>query len=153
MGRPVEERDLWAAVVSQAADDINTEDYRSVDYALAVSFFIASGEWAASRQAIADCIELHVSDIERLGRAAIAARHVRDGAPPAERPRPVRHPVQRVANSMPVHCPALPVARTKHPPMPRLEPASPRIAKLPRKCQPTRDRNWWIAKFMAKHAA
>jgi hypothetical protein len=145
----VQERDLWAAVVTQAADDINTESYRSVEYNQAVSFFTASGDWAKSRQAIADFMELHVNDIERLGRTTIAARHACDGPPPAERP----HPKQPVAYTAPVQCPAPPVAETRHLLVPRLEPASSRNTELSRKCRPARDRNWWIAKFMAKHAA
>jgi hypothetical protein len=149
----VAERDLWAAVVSQAADDIRTEDYRSVEYAQAVSFFTAPGEWATSRQASADCMDLHVDDIKRLGRAVIAARHARDGAPPAEQPRPVRQSVQRAVYAPPVHRPTPPVVETKRPPKLRPEPTSPRIAKLPRKHRPARDRNWWVAQFMAKQTA
>jgi hypothetical protein len=147
----VPERDLWAAVVSQAADDINTKNYQSIEYDQAVSFFTASGEWATSRQGIADFMELHVNDIERLGRTTIAVRHACDGPPPAGRLRLE----QPATGTVPVPCSALPVAETRHLLVPPLEPASSRNteSELSRKCRPARDRDWWVAKFMAKQEA
>lgn len=87
------ERELWAAVVLLASDDIASQDYGSFDFNQAVAFFCGDGEWAKSRQAIADTMNLHVNDLERLGRTAMAARIVRDGPLPViERPAPVVRP-------------------------------------------------------------
>jgi hypothetical protein len=75
-------RSLWVQVVLQARDDIDTKHYRSHVYHEAVAFFTHDGPWGQSRQEIADRIDLHRDDLKRLGRAAIKARHARDGAPP-----------------------------------------------------------------------
>jgi hypothetical protein len=75
-------RSLWIQVVLQARDDIDTEHYLSHDYHQAVAFFTHDGLWGQSRQEIADRIDLHPDDLERLGQVAIKARHARDGVPP-----------------------------------------------------------------------
>lgn len=73
-------QDLWAAVVMQARDDIAAFPIRSVEYAQAVEFFTAGGEWGKSRQAIADFLELHPDDIRRFGEAAIKRRALEEPA-------------------------------------------------------------------------
>jgi hypothetical protein len=101
------ERNLWIAVALQAANDINTEDYTSMDYDAAVSFFTAPGEWAESRQHIADCIGRHPEELTRMGRAAIAARHLR------EPPTPTR--VRAVGTRLPTVLPKAPELRVMNP--------------------------------------
>jgi hypothetical protein len=137
------EREMWIGVVLQAANDINIEPYGSVEYGEAVSFFIAPGEWAESRQRIADCIGRHADELMRMGRAAIDRRHLRDG------PEPVR--VRMVGNRTAV----LPTA-----PAPRLTNPAPVVPLIvsphrgaPRLHKERRDRQWWIQQFMAKQAA
>jgi hypothetical protein len=76
------ERALWSAVVLQARVDIDYAEYDTTLYDTAVAFFLGAGEWGESRQHIADLLELHPDDLTRLGREAIAARHLRDGVPP-----------------------------------------------------------------------
>jgi hypothetical protein len=86
----VSERDLYAAAVELAVHDLDTEDYGSTHYEQSVLFFTAAaGEWADSREAIADHLELHGDDLARLGARAIAARQLRDGVPKV-RVRPAR---------------------------------------------------------------
>jgi hypothetical protein len=102
----VSERDLYAAAVEIAAHDLDTEPYGSTDYAQSVLFFTAaSGEWADSREAIADQLGLHGDDLARLGARAIAARHLRDGGPKVRVPTPYEGPtscpVPRLTNPAP----------------------------------------------------
>jgi hypothetical protein len=92
---------LWAAVVLQARDDLDTEVYNSVDYSQAAAFFTAPGDWAISRRAIADALDLHPDDLTRLGRAVTAARSIRDGGPPVV-VRPVPRLVVSVAAPIPM---------------------------------------------------
>jgi hypothetical protein len=94
-------RALWAAVVIQARDDLETEEYNSVDYGQAAAFFSAPGDWATSRRAIADALDLHPDDLMRLGRAVTAARTARDGGPPVVA-RPVPRLVVSVVEPVPV---------------------------------------------------
>lgn len=176
-------RKLWAAVVLQARDDLDTAKYGSTKYITAKSFFTANGAWAESRQDIADELELHPDDLMRLGRATLAARHLRDGPEPVSvspgLPTPVpTRPVLRLTNPAPVGPKAPwptitatmpapePVKPKRKPGRPRRLPViEPPAAKPPRQQrhltppQPrhgpreVRDREWWIARFLAKNAA
>jgi hypothetical protein len=94
-------RALWAAVILQARDDLDTEHYGSVEHGHADAFFTAPGDWAVSRRAIADALDLHPDDLMRLGRAVTAARTARDGGPPVVA-RPVPRLVVSVAAPVPV---------------------------------------------------
>jgi hypothetical protein len=136
-GGVMSERDMWAAVVLQAADDIEVEPRGSVEYDDAVAFFTGRGQWLESRRAVADHCGLHADDIERLGRIAIESRAERD-PPPA-----------------PVIPPRLVAAATAYTP-PIARPADALSVKRPnspRRAGEKRDRTWWIARFMAKQAA
>jgi hypothetical protein len=146
----VQHRALWSAVVLQARADIESEDRDGYDYAQAVAFFTGSGDWARSRQSIADCLELHPDDLMRLGKAAIAARCLRDGDAP----------VMVDAAGSASECamglrsrPASPIPRPEPLAMP--VPAEPIPLKRGRPRKPTErhDRNWWIQDFLRKQAA
>jgi hypothetical protein len=147
-------RALWSAVVLHAVNDIDSEHYRSLEYGEAVAFFTAAhGPWAESRQAIADYLGLHSDDLTRLGRAAIEARHLRDGPEPITvrpaveiQPTSTR-PVPRVTNPAPV-VPRPPVIRRPDPPE-RDRNRTPNR----RPGDPPRDRDWWIRRFMDKQVA
>jgi hypothetical protein len=144
-------RALWSAVVLNAVNDIDGEHYRSLEYSEAVAFFTAArGPWAESRQAIADYLGLHADDLTRLGRAAIEARHLRDGPEPITvraavaiqpiTPRPVLS-----SNPAPV-VPRAPVIRRPDPPE--------RVREYRRRPgDPPRDRDWWIRRFLDKQVA
>lgn len=143
-------RALWSAVVLHAVADIDGEHYRSAEYAEAVAFFTAArGPWAESRQAVADCLNLHTDDLARLGRAAIEARHLRDGPEPiivraAVAIQPITpRPVARTPDPAPV-VPRPPVIRRPDPPAKR--------EYRRRPGDPPRDRNWYIARFLAEQA-
>jgi hypothetical protein len=135
----VAERGLWVAVVMQAAEDIRTEERGSYHYAQSESFFTGIGEWARSREDVADSIDLHPDDLMRLGRAAIAARCLRDGDAAATVPEVSVTGV--VQPSRPVPVLLLPA------------PAEPRPRGRPRKPTVAHDRDWWIKQFMEKQAA
>ncbi|MBN8903436.1 MAG: hypothetical protein BGO51_27890 [Rhodospirillales bacterium 69-11] len=79
----------------QALDDIRCEPRSSLDHLQAVSFFLAGGEWAKARAAIADQLGLHPDDLERAGRMCVAARDTAEPPelPPAPEPEttPSRH--------------------------------------------------------------
>jgi hypothetical protein len=141
-------RALWSAVVLSAVADIDGEHYRSAEYAQAVSFFLDPGAWGESRQNIADCLNLHADDLTRLGRAAIAARHLRDGPPPVS-VRTVEagtcRPAPRLTNPVPV-VPRPPVIRRPDPPE-RVREYRRRPGDSPR------DRDWWIQRFLDKQVA
>jgi hypothetical protein len=160
----VEHRALWSAVVLQARADIESEDRDGYDYAQALAFFTGSGDWAKSRQSIADCLELHPDDLMRLGKAAIAARCLRDGevavmvaaagsasecamglrsrpASPIPRPEPLKIPV-----------PAEPIPRLGTSGVRQPNEKIP-LLKRGRPRKPVQDRNWWIARFLARQAA
>jgi hypothetical protein len=130
---------MWIGVVLQAANDINIEHYGSVEYGEAVSFFIAPGEWAESRQRIADCIGRHTDELMRMGRVAIDRRHLRDG------PEPVR--VRASVEIQPT------VGR----PVPRLTnpaPVVPLVAAVRRgRPKSNYDPSFWFREFMNKRAA
>jgi hypothetical protein len=125
------ERALWIAVVLRAVADIASEPLGSVEYNDATVFFTAGGEWAFSRSAVAGHVDLHPDDLERAGRRCIAARRAAEGMPVEILPTKVSPPQG---------------------PLPRLEAIPPR-EKLSRQPRERRDRHWWIAKFMAQHAA
>jgi hypothetical protein len=74
-------RNLWAAVVNQAFDDLRELAYGSVDYEQSVQFLTGRGEWASWREQVADYLELHPDDIRRAGLAVIQTRHRADGGP------------------------------------------------------------------------
>jgi hypothetical protein len=160
---------MWIAVALQAANDIATEDYGSTEYGEAVSFFTSPGEWAESRQRVADCIGRHTDELTRMGRAAIAVRHLRDG------PEPVR---ERVAGSAPHSTSGLrsrpatlrdgsepvrvrasvEIQPTVERPVPRLTNPAPVVSLIAptrhgRPQKERRDRQWFITQFMAKQAA
>jgi hypothetical protein len=171
----VSARDLWSAVVLQAALDLEFEAYRTVLFEQAQSFFQAAGEWAVSRQAIADCLALHVNDLERLSRDILKRRAAIDGGPPVAETRPavvVRRlpepspvvqplrPPDHVALRSPVVRP--PVATppdTVVVPFKRAAPLERKLAPLapanrkPRRGTDLRDRDWWIKRFMTKQSA
>jgi len=75
-------RALWGAAVLQAKEDVEHQPFNSIAYDQAVAFFVGGGAWAESRSALADCLEVHPDDIERVGRRCIAARRKLDGLPP-----------------------------------------------------------------------
>jgi hypothetical protein len=75
-------RALWSAAVMQAKADVEHQPFESIGYDQAVAFFIGGGAWAESRLALADCLELHPGDLERVGRRCIAARRQLEGLPP-----------------------------------------------------------------------
>jgi hypothetical protein len=166
----VEHRALWVAVVMQARADIESEDRDGYDYAQAVAFFTGSGDWARSRQSIADCLELHPDDLMRLGKAAIAARCLRDGdapvmvdaagsasecamglrsrpASPIPRPEPLAMPV-------PAEPMVLSEAFNMEPDSRHIKsPIAVKKRGRPRKPVVPHDRNWWISRFLEKQAA
>jgi len=84
-------RALWGAAVLQAKADVEQQPIGSIDYDYAVAFFVGGGAWAESRAALADCLDVHPDDIERVGRRCIAARRKLEGLPPKTR----RGPQQR----------------------------------------------------------
>jgi hypothetical protein len=91
-------------------------------------FMTAGGEWGLSRLTIAGHIDLHPDDLERCGRRCIATR--------------------RVAEGLPVEIIKTQAAPQEVPfPRPQAIPAPVKRERL------KRDRNWWIAKFMAHAAA
>jgi hypothetical protein len=116
---------LWAAVVLQAIHDLD-DDPRSLEYSDAVAFFTGTREWRRSRTDIADRIGVHADDLERCGRRLIDARTI-----------PEVLPVQ-----------VAPLVRLVVTPAPEPEPV-----KSPRRVKPTKDRNWWISRFLATQAA
>ena len=141
------DRNLWIAVVFQARDDLDTEDYASVEYGEAVAFFTNThGSWAQSRQDIADHLGLHSDDLTRMGRAVIAARHLRDG------PEPV---IERAVGSASHSTSGLrsrPATLTT--PVPCLTNPAPVVPFIAaRKPRERRDRQWWINQFLTRQAA
>lgn len=179
------DRNLWGAVVLKAHDDLDTAKYGSSHYITAKSFFTASGKWAESRQAIADELELHPDDLMRLGRATLAARHLRDGPEPVSVSAGIRpqcattsRPAPRLTNpapagpkpswptitaTMPAPEPQKPKRRPGRPrKVPAAVPPTAKPARQERRLTPpqprngpreVRDRNWWIAQFLARNAA
>ncbi len=83
-------RALWGAAVLQAKEDVERQPFNSIAYDQAVAFFVGGGAWAESRSALADCLDVHPDDIERVGRRCIAARRKLDGLPPDTGQRPQR---------------------------------------------------------------
>ena len=82
-------RALWAAVVWQALQDIESERYGSTDYTQSVTLLTAPfGPWAVWRQEIADMLDLHGDDLMHAGRLAIADREALETPPP---PIPIVH--------------------------------------------------------------
>jgi hypothetical protein len=140
-GGVMAERELWAAVVLQAQADLDGEAYGSVLYAQAEAFFVGAGPWGASRAEVADRLDLHGDDLRRLGRATLAARALRDGPPPVV--------VRAVADPIPSPIPRPVVVSVC--PAPAV--ADLRVARRHKPIPERRDRNWWIAQFMARQAA
>jgi hypothetical protein len=134
-------RGLWSAVVLQAKTDLETQHYTSVAYGQAKSFFLAAGEWAESRQAIADCIGVHTEELTRLGRMTIAARHLLDGGRDAI--------TEDVAQSP---------QRDSQQPAPNLTHPAPAATKHPRRYAQRagtelHNREWFIQRFLKKEGA
>jgi hypothetical protein len=121
------ERALWTAVVLQSIHDLDHERH-STEYTDAVAFFTGTGEWRRSRTDIADRIGVHADDLERCGRRLIDAR--------------------RIAGVLPVQVAPLPSLVVAAVPIVVPEPV-----KSPRRVKPTKDRNWWISRFLATQAA
>ena len=121
------DRALWSAVVQQAMDDLNEAPFGSTDHATAVAFFIGGGDWRQSRTDIADRIGIHADDLERCGRRLIEARRVAAGIP-----------------AVPSQLAPAPAQAAPVPVLVVRQLCKPRIAR------PVKDRNWWIAKFMAE---
>lgn len=122
---------LWMAVVQQALDDLDYEPYGSQLHASATAFFLRGDDWAASRAAIADQIELHPDDLRRAALRHIAERQARDPAPAPRPPgvtarppacRAVATTVERPACSNP---PPVPPSRCTPPPPSRAQPPRP----------------------------
>jgi hypothetical protein len=86
-------RALWAQVVQQAKDDVDSQPVDSVLYEQAAAFFAGGGAWAESRRTVADMLDVHPDDLRRGGVRWIAERRERDGLPDA--PPPVVLPVSR----------------------------------------------------------
>lgn len=135
--------DLWAAAVTQSAEDLRDEPYESTEYYEAEAFFFHGGPWGQSRREVADQLRLHENDLSRLGRAVRFQRYAVDGGPP-----PVKRPVRRTAAPLPVVAPPPPAPVPYTPPVVRGPPPKPQ-----RKPRPVHDRNWWIERFLAKQAA
>jgi hypothetical protein len=79
---------LWSAVVQQALNDLDFEPYGSQLYVAATAFLLrCEGEWAASRAAIADQLNLHADDLRHAGQRHLAERLAREPLPtPCPRP-------------------------------------------------------------------
>jgi len=75
-------RALWAAVVIQALDDIESEPMASAAFTDAEAFFTRMGAWGEARMAIADFLDLHPDDLERVGRRALAMRRAGEASRP-----------------------------------------------------------------------
>src|SRR3954468_22279752 len=97
-------RGLWGAVVLQAKADIQTEPLRSLEFEQAVAFFTGGGDWVQTRTAIADFLELHRDDLERMGRRCINERRAAEGLEPLPA-RPVPSPRRRASQAS-THRPA-----------------------------------------------
>jgi hypothetical protein len=128
------ERTLWTQVVLQARDDLADADRLSFNFNQAYAFFTGRHDWRRSREDIAECIGLHVDDLERLGRQTLAART--DQA--------VEQKVE------PVKLKSDPVPAIVHRPEPSLSVVP---AKRGRPRNAVRDRNWWIQDFLRREAA
>jgi hypothetical protein len=109
-------RRLWGAVLCQACEDLEREEFNSYWYHQAAAFFLGGGEWAESRRTICDMLDLHPDDLHRPALRMINARRLEHGLPPLQ-PRPAfiasqpRTPEQRASP------PVAPQARL---PLPRL---------------------------------
>lgn len=103
-------RNLWAAVVNQALDDLREFPYGSVEYTQAFEFFTGLGEWQRSREQIADYLELHPDDIRKAGKAVIQARRLVDGG---DRPAPRRIALVQPAEAPPAFLPPPPDIRQR----------------------------------------
>jgi hypothetical protein len=121
------ERALWIAVVLRAICDITHEPPGTQEYNEAAAFFIGGGNWALSRAAVAGHIDLHPDDLRRCGRRCISDRRV----------------AKINVNQPAPHQETTPLPRQVV--KPRLKPATLERIK--------RDKNWWIAKFMAERKA
>lgn len=93
------DRDLWAAVVLQARDDVAELPIDSVEYLSAVSFLTSETRyWRAARADIAAHLLLHGDDIRRAGLKWVNARRLAAGLEdPAPPPARVIEPVAAAA--------------------------------------------------------
>lgn len=128
------ERRLWAAVVHQAAHDLECP-VDSAEYHKAESFFLADGKWAIKRTEIADHLDVHGDDLARYGRRLINARRAACGLPPWHAPAPPRADAQRHATA-----PAPPPPQQRPAPRAPLAVASPHAADVPLRRAPTKPR-------------
>jgi hypothetical protein len=73
---------LWLSVLQTAFNDLEHEPFNSYWHNEAMSFFFASGPWAASRQALCDMIDCHPHDLHRPALRVINRRRLEQGLPP-----------------------------------------------------------------------
>jgi len=142
---------LWAAVIVQAIEDLQYEPYASLTFREAESFLLGGGDWARSRQALADCVDMHGDDLRRRAQVLLAERHAKE-PPPAREVRPpppvvVPKPIVVAPTAKPV---TLSVPPARSPRVRRLPPApAPQlpIAKMAavRRCRS----NAWLEAFIA----
>jgi hypothetical protein len=84
-------RRLWGAVLLQAYEDLEHEEFGGVLYAQAVAFFFSGGDWAMSRRDICDYLGLDPADLIRPALRIANARRLQAGLPPLQA-RPARPP-------------------------------------------------------------
>jgi hypothetical protein len=134
-------------VVLLAADDLLEADFGSTEYEDARSFFCSGGHWRESRTLIAEQLELHVNDLERLGRARLFER-----PPPKRAPAPRPVPLIPPLTPAPTPTPPPPPTPTPAPPAkPAAKPVVEPPRRRPRKPREVHDRKWFIDQFLRKH--
>lgn len=90
---------LWASVVLQAKDDIESLPFGSPDYEAAAAFFVGtSAYWRRGRSEIAEHLGTTGDTLKRIGTAWVIARRRREGladhpSAPAQKPKPCPVPV------------------------------------------------------------
>jgi hypothetical protein len=109
-------RALWSAVVDQAKFDIETAEIGSATWITARDFLTGSGDWAASRHAIADMIDVHADDLREAGLRWVRMRCLAEGVPePPLQPPPAPAPAPKALPPLP-RLEAIP-ARPKYKPV------------------------------------
>lgn len=106
------ERRLWAAVLGQAFEDLEFEEFQSYWWNQAAAFFFGGGEWIESRRTVCDFLGLDPSDLRRPALRLVNKRRLAAGLPPLQ-PRSVspgpRPPEQRGSAPAPRKEPARPL--------------------------------------------